>query len=191
MLQTRKYTLLWLTGGIVFSLLVLLTVSGGLAGNVTVTEPESIQEAVDTAMSSLRDGDWNTLEDMVSNAVGLTPVTGKPGSPEAMIYDTFRSSLQWSCEDTFTVKDHCIVQEVNVTCLDIQGITQSIAAVLKDSANETVTQQLLQSATRQVLETDLPLIQRTIPLAFRREQNRWMLIPDHSLQVLISGFTTH
>lgn len=193
MLYTRKSTLLWLTGGIIFSLLVLLVVSGGLAGNVTIADPEGIPEAAEAVMNHIREGSWQALEEMVSGHPGITPITGTPGSPEHRIYDAFRSSLQWTLEDTFELQGSYITQKLTVTCLDIQAVTEAMAAVMADTGSNTdLSQQgLLQSAAQQVLEQELPVIQREVTLTFRREQGLWQLVANKELQALLSGFTVH
>lgn len=193
MTQTKKRTLLWLAAGCVFSLLVLLIVSGGLSGNVLVTDPEGIPEAVDSVMNSTRTGDWKGLEQMISGNPSLSPETGKEDSAERIIWQAYLESLQWVCDEEFSVQGPCVSQQVTVTCLDISSITDAMAGILAESdpsAPENKAK-LLGAAAEQVLQEDAPVLERKLTLTFHRKKGQWLLIPDSAFQALLSGFTAH
>lgn len=193
MTQAKKHTLLWLAAGLLCSLLALLVVWTGLSGKVWITDPEGIPEAADAVMNSIRTGDWAGLTDMVLGSPALTPPAADADSAESRIWEAYRKSLQWTCAESFGVQDSSITQKVSVTCLDIPGVTDAISKILSDSGSDgfdTASQtELLRRAATQVLESQVPMLRREITLTFQREQGRWMLVPNHALLTLLSGFT--
>ena len=60
MMHAKKHTLLWLAGGLFFTLLALWIVISGLSGNVIVTDPDLIQNTADSVMTNLQSGNWNS-----------------------------------------------------------------------------------------------------------------------------------
>lgn len=195
MKRAKITTFLWFSLGIFFALLVLLVVRSGLAGNVLVVDPEGIPEAADAVLNCIHTGNWQELEELVSGKPSLTPFTGEADSAEAILYDAFRESLQWTCEEAYRIQGSLVTQAMTVTCLDIRGVTDAMAVILAESnAFEATGQEqarLLQAAAKQVLETQTPITQSSITLTFRREQERWMLVPNNAFKTLLSGFTAH
>lgn len=191
MTATKKNTLLWSAAGFLLSLLVVLTVLGGLAGTVLVTDPEGIPEAADALLTTIRAGDWASLEALVSGDPALEPVPGDPDSAESRIWNAYRQSLQWSCEEGFDLQGSGVIQRVTVTCLDISAVTGKMAQILSRSpASDPQEQpQALLAAAEQVLSEELPTIQEEITLAFSRENGQWKAVPDNALLALLSGFT--
>ena len=192
MTKANKQTLLWFSAGLVFSFLTLLVIGTGLSGKVWITGPEEIPDAVDAVMTSIQTGDWAVLEDMVLGSPSLTPRVGSPDSAEKMIWDAYRNSLQWSCEEPFRIHSSLITQKVSVTCMDIPGITDAISTMLSsadstgfDAATQT---EFLHTVAAHVLESELPMIRREITLTFQRNQGHWMLVPNNALLMLLSGF---
>ena len=195
MTKANKQTLLWLFAGLVFSLLTLLVIWTGFSGKVWITGPEEIPDAVDAVMTSIQTGDWVRLEEMVSGNPELTPKVGAADSAEKMIWDAYRNSLQWSCEEPFRIHSSLITQKVSVTCMDIPGITDAISTMLSsadstgfDAATQT---EFLHTVAAHVLESELPMIRREITLTFQRNQGHWMLVPNNALLKLLSGFIVH
>ena len=195
MTKANKQTLLWFSAGLVFSFLTILVVWTGLSGKVWITGPEEIPDAVDAVMTSIQTGDWVRLEEMVSGNPELTPKVGAADSAEKMIWDAYRDSLQWSCEEPFRIHSSLITQKVSVTCMDIPGITDAISTMLSsadstgfDAATQT---EFLHTVAAHVLESELPMIRREITLTFQRNQGHWMLVPNNALLKLLSGFIVH
>ena len=195
MTKANKQTLLWFSAGLVFSFLTLLVIGTGLSGKVWITGPEEIPDAVDAVMTSIQTGDWVRLEEMISGNPELTPKVGAADSAEKMIWDAYRNSLQWSCEEPFRIHSSLITQKVSVTCMDIPGITDAISTMLSsadstgfDAATQT---EFLHTVAAHVLESELPMIRREITLTFQRNQGHWMLVPNNALLMLLSGFIVH
>lgn len=191
MTNAKKQTLLWLFAGLVFSLLTLLVIWTGLSGKVWITDPEGIPEAADAVMDSIQTGDWAGLEEMVLGNPELAPNVGVQCSAERMIWDAYRNSLRWSCEEPYRIQGSLISQTVSVTCLDIPGVTDAISKTLSspDSTGiEAATQtELLRTVAAHVLESELPMFRREITLTFQRNQGHWMLVPNNALLMLLSG----
>ena len=192
MTKANKQTLLWFSAGLVFSFLTLLVIGTGLSGKVWITGPEEIPDAVDAVMTSIQTGDWVRLEEMISGNPELTPKVGAADSAEKMIWDAYRNSLQWSCEEPFRIHSSLITQKVSITCMDIPSITDAISTMLSsadstgfDAATQT---EFLHTVAAHVLESELPMIRREITLTFQRNQGHWMLVPNNALLMLLSGF---
>ena len=195
MTNAKKQTLLWFSAGLVFSFLTLLVIGTGLSGKVWITGPEEIPDAVDAVMTSIQTGDWVRLEEMISGNPELTPKVGAADSAEKMIWDAYRDSLQWSCEEPFRIHGSLITQKVSITCMDIPSITDAISTMLSsadstgfDAATQT---EFLHTVAAHVLESELPMICREITLTFQRNQGHWMLVPNNALLKLLSGFIVH
>ena len=195
MTKANKQTLLWFSAGLVFSFLTLLVIWTGLSGKVWITGPEEIPDAVDAVMTSIQTGDWVRLEEMVSGNPELTPKVGAEDSAEKMIWDAYRNSLQWSCEEPFRIHSSLITQKVSITCMDIPSITDAISTMLSSpdstgfyAATQT---EFLHTVAAHVLESELPMIRREITLTFQRNQGHWMLVPNNALLKLLSGFIVH
>ena len=195
MTKANKQTLLWFSAGLVFSFLTILVVWTGLSGKVWITGPEEIPDAVDAVMTSIQTGDWVRLEEMISGNPELTPKVGAADSAEKMIWDAYRNSLQWSCEEPFRIHSSLITQKVSVTCMDIPGITDAISTMLSsadstgfDAATQT---EFLHTVAAHVLESELPMIRREITLTYQRNQGHWMLVPNNALLKLLSGVIVH
>ena len=195
MTKANKQTLLWFSAGLVFSFLTLLVIGTGLSGKVWITGPEEIPDAVDAIMDSIQAGDWAALEEMDLGNPELAPNVGVQGSAERMIWDAYRNSLQWSCEEPFRIHGSLITQKVSITCMDIPSITDAISTMLSsadstgfDAATQT---EFLHTVAAHVLESELPMIRREITLTFQRNQGHWMLVPNNALLKLLSGFIVH
>ena len=182
-MQRKKHALLWFTAGLLFCLLIFLTVFRGLAGKVLVTDPEGIPKAADRLMHCIHSGDWETLEEIVSGNPPLAPVQEAEGSAEDLLWEAYRKTLQWSCTESFTTDGSCVIQPITVTCLDIAGAAKAAANLSEDSG-------LLQAeAIAQILGEAPPMLTREIQLTFLREKGQWLLVPDRALLTLLSGFT--
>ena len=182
---------LWFAAGLLLSFLAFLVIWWGLAGRVFITDSEGLQDAANSVMNSIHTGDWATLTQLVAGNTALSPETGGEGSSEKLIWDSYCSSLQWTCADALTVHGPYVSLKVTVACLDIPGITESMAERMKSTpatVSETQTQ-ILKNAAEQILNTDAPRKEQEITLTFFREQKQWKLVPDRGLQALLSGFT--
>lgn len=193
MTNTKKRGLLWSAGGLVLSLLVLLVVSRGLAGQVLVTDPGGIPETTDAVMRCVHTGDWKALKLLVSGNPDLDPVIGDEDTAENLIWNTYQQSLQWVCEEGFAIQDPHVTQRVTVTCLDICEVTHSMAQILQEPAYSAFDPEnqapSLRAAAEQALNSDTPTMQREITLTFVRENGRWQVVPNGALLSLLSGFT--
>lgn len=190
MIDTKKHTLIWFVLGCIFSLLVLGTVAGGLSGRVLVSDPEVIPEAADSVMRCIHTGDWNSLGQRISGSPSFLPETGKEASAEKIIWQAYQESLRWNCREEFSVQGACVSQPVSVTCLDITGVTDAMSEIVNDAdtRNPENKEKLLRDAAEQVLNRDVPIMEREIQLTFQRKNGQWLLIPDSSFQALLSGF---
>ena len=195
MSHTRKHTCLWLAAALLFSLLTFIVIGKGLSGKIIVKDSDGIPEAAEIVLESLSAGDWTTLSQKVSGEPVLTPLIGSEGSAEEMIYQAYQNSLRWSCREGFTLQDSCVIQHITVTCLDIPGTANAMAAVLAettaDSADPEEQAAILYAAAEQVLAEDPPVAQYELALTFLREEKLWRVVPNNSFQALLSGFTTH
>lgn len=195
MKRAKTTTFLWFFLGIFFAMLVFVVICRGLAGNVLVVDPEGIPEAADAVLNGIHTGSWQALEELVSGQPSLTPVTSETDSVETILFDAFRHSLRWTCDDGYGVQGSLVTQAMTVTCLDIPGVTDAMAVILaEDNAFQAAGQEqahLLQAAAEQVLETQMPMTRAKLVLTFRREQGRWMLVPNNAFKTLLSGFTAH
>jgi len=192
-IHTKKKTLPWFAAGLLLSLMVLLTVFNGLAGTVSVTDPAGIPETVDAVMACARNEDWNTLGLLISGTPTLDPVILEADTPEGLIWNAYRESLRWVCEERFSVQGSHVTQAITVTCLDICETTKAMSRALPESATDSDKSELLQSAlreaARQILDDDPPTMQQEITLTLVREKGRWKVISDKALLKLLSGFT--
>lgn len=193
MKRAKATTIVWLLLGVFFALLVFLVIHHGLAGNVLVVNPKGISEATDAVLNGIHTGSWQVLEELVSGEPFLTPVTGEADSVEAVLYEAFQKSLRWTCEEGYGVQGSLVTQAMTVTYLDIPAAADAMAVILAEDGALQATGQapkyLLQAAAKQVLETQMPITQTNIVLTFRREQGRWMLVPNNAFKTLLSGFT--
>jgi len=193
MRKIYKRAVLWLSLGLIFSLLTLVVVFTGLAGTALVTHREEVPEAAEAVLTMVRDGHWDTLEAMTAGRPALSPDTGPEASAENRIFEAYRESLSWGFPEPASVQDARMIQQVTVTCLDIPGVTDRIAEImaqtLPDPEDSLSREQMLYAAAESVLETDPPMTERTIILAFQRQQGQWLLVPDRALLALLSGFT--
>lgn len=186
MVQRKNPALLWLGAGLLLSLLTLLVVFTGLAGNVLVTDPEGIPETADSVLKAVQTGDWKALEGLVSGNPPLVPATGEENTAEKAIWNAYQQSLTWVCGEGFEIRGPYVTQQVSVTCLDIARVTHAMAEILEDAPADAAA---LLSAAEKILESDPPMVQREITLTFRRGNGRWQLVPNSALQALLSGFT--
>lgn len=189
MIQHNKTALLWLSVGLLFSLLVLLVIYEGLAGKVWVTNPEEIPDTANAVMNSVQTGDWYTLEDIVWGNARLSPEIGETGSAEEIIYTAYRKSLLWTCDESFDIRNEYVTQKITVTCLDIPAVTEAITGILSESVLNTEEYPVLLSAAEEVLKSDPPMKQHEISLTFLCENGQWLLVPNNALLALLSGFT--
>ena len=193
MVQTKKIAFLWLMAGLLCAILLSLVVLTGLCGQIMITDRDGIQKAADSVMHYIRSGNWEALEKIVLGSPSLRPLTGEADSAEALIWDAYRDSLNWTYRDRFEVDQSCISQKITVSCLDIPKVTSDMAAVLQTTSKADPAQQAaaLQASAQKVLETNAQLTECEITLTFRREKGQWLLVPNGALQALLSGFTIH
>lgn len=140
-------------------------------------------------MGCIQAGDWASLQQLVSGNPDLAPETGEEGSAENLIWNAYRQSLCWVCEEGYDIQDGRVTQQITVTCLDISGVTRAMVPLLPESADSAQREDALAAAAQQVLNTQAPIQQREITLSFRRENGRWQAVPDSALLALLSGFT--
>lgn len=192
MAYTKK-TLLWSAAGLLLSLLVLLVVFGGLAGEVLVTDPDGISETADAVMTCIRTGDWKSLELLVSGNPAMDPVTGEEDAAENLIWKAYQQSLQWVCAEGFDIQGPHVTQRVTVTCLDISKVTGVMAQVLLEPADGSTDPenrtQSLRAAAEQALNPNAPTMQREITLTFVRKNGQWQVVSNGALLAVLSGFT--
>jgi len=191
MIKAKKNALLWLLSGLVCALLLLLVVFTGLSGTVMITDRDGIQEAADTVMHCIRAGNWEALESAVIGSHALSPLTGEADSAEALIWDAYRNSLNWTCKDGFEIQNSCVNKKLTVSYLDIPQITSEMAGILSATNTADHEQQAaaLQAAAQKVLDTAAPVTECEITLTFQRDNGQWLLVPNGALQALLSGFT--
>ncbi len=186
-----KQTIFWLISGLICSLMVFLVVLSGLFGNTWITDPEGIPQTADTILLNIRNGNWEALQEMVVGSPDLNPDSGEEGSVEKLIYDAYLQSLDWTCQNTYGIQGARVTQTVSLTCLDIVGVTEALAEILKElpaEADPENQEQALHSAAKQLLEASAPVKQHTVTLMFQREQKQWRVIPDTGFLSLLSGF---
>lgn len=186
MTHAKYPTLFWLMAGTLCSIVLLVMVFSGLSGKVLVTDAEEIPAAADGILDAVHKGDWEILSSMVSGEMWLTPDTGAENSPENLLYEAYRKSLQWTVCHGFEIQGRYVSQKVTVTCLDISAVTHAMAENLdRASADDP---KLVSSAAEQILKSDPPYMQREITLHFLREKQQWRAVPDSALLALLSGF---
>lgn len=191
MRSAKKKTLLFAAAGALFSLLAVLVVIGGLAGHVTVTDPEGIPAAAEAVLTAVREEDWTALSALVTGDLSLHPEPGPEGSPERQIWDAYRQSLSWQCDQPFGVDGDKVTQTVQLSCLDIAALIGRMQQLLQEQAvSHEDPDTALPAAAQQALREALPTVSQEITLSFRREGGAWKLIPDHALLELLSGFNT-
>lgn len=181
--------MLWTIAGLAISLAVLLVVLSGFSGQIWITDSDGIRQAADQVLTCVHDGSWEELSSLVSGNPQLQPQTGEAGTPENLIWNAYCQSLQWSCADTFELQGSQITQKVTVTCLDIAALTRSMTEILGESTDYTERDTALLDIAQQVLDTQMPVMQKELTLSFIRNDSRWTLIPNNSLLALLSGFT--
>ena len=192
MTRRKTNTILWTFSGLLLSLAVLLVVLSGLSGQILVTDADGIPDAAESVMAAIHSGNWEDLEALVADANELAPETGDENSAHHLIWDAYRNSLRWSCEDGYGIGGSHVTQKVTVTCLDIPALTDAMARILpelSDNAINMTAEQALSAATEAVLRQELPLTEEKITLSFVRKNGQWLLIPDNTLLALLSGFT--
>ncbi|MBQ2927496.1 MAG: hypothetical protein IJD98_02875 [Oscillospiraceae bacterium] len=189
MTETKNRTRLWIAAGAVLSLLVILVTLGGLSGQVWVTDPGGIPEAADRVMTCICSNDWRTLESLAAGTPALEPMTGEENTAENRIWNAYRESLRWTCEEGFSLRGANVTQPITVTCLDISALTGMVAEILRESGVVNAGPEELSAAAEQALEQEMPVLQREITLHFCREGGEWKVIPNEALLALMSGFT--
>lgn len=188
MIQAKKLTLIWLALGLIFSLLVMITVFTGLSGKVYVTEPEGIRNTAETLLEAVRTGSWDSLNETIMGQTSLAPALGEVGSAQQLIYEAYQESLQWTIQDDFVVQGPYITQKIMVSCLDIPQITREISRILEDIDVDSDT---LRSAAETVLKGQPQTSVHELTLTFQRKDHQWRVVPNSALQSLLSGFITH
>lgn len=193
MMHAKKHTLLWLAGGLIFSLLAFWIVISGLSGNVTVTDPDFIRNTADSVMTNLQSGNWNSLSKAIVGCPSLEPAIGEEDSPEQIIYGAYLKSLEWSFPEAFQIQGMQVTQRISVTHLDILRLTDTLSQILSEETAlgpEDQTQ-ILCSAVEQLLASDPPYTQQELTLTFLWENHQWRLLPDSAFLALLSGFVSH
>ncbi len=192
MTRRKQTTILWTAAGLVLSLAVLLVVLSGLAGQLWITDAAGIPQAADSVMRCIQDGNWNELASFVVGEPELEPQTGEENTAENLIWDAYRQSIQWRCNDGYTVQGRQVIQQLTVSCLDISELTRSMKKILPEITDGTVNMtadHALIAAAEEVLRGDIPMMQKDIRLSFVRKNGQWEIVPDSGLLSLLSGFT--
>ncbi len=190
MLDNKESALLWLLSGLFFSLLVFIVVFSGLTSKVLIPDSEGIVKTANAVMRSVQTGDWNMLESLVAGKPLLAPETGEEASAENRIWNSYRQSLQWICEENYNVQGSQVTQSIAVTCLDISGVTDTMAQILLEPAEKAEDRNVsLLAAAEAALASNPPTLQRQLTLTFVRENRQWQVLADQELLSLLSGFT--
>lgn len=187
MLRTKKSLQLWLLAGLILSLLALLVVAGGFAGNVLIVNPEEIPDAADAVMNCIQKGDWQSLRELVAGNPDLTPILDEKDSAEAVLWEAYRESLEWYCREPLDTRDNGLVaQNILVTCLDLRAAADAAASLLQENPQKNAL--TLTAAVEQALEINVPTVTYDVRLSFLRRDGQWLLVPDKALQEILSAF---
>ena len=186
MIKVKRLTLFWLILGLIFSLLVVVTVFTGLSGKVYIADPEGIHETAETLLQAVRTGDWEILDETILGQPSLVPATGEAESAQRILYEAYQNSLQWTIPYEFQIQGPYAILKITISCLDIMQVTREMAGIPKDNSSAVD----LQSAVETVLNTRPQTVQHELTLTFRREDHQWRVVPNSALQTLLSGFIT-
>lgn len=193
MMHAKKHALLWLAGGLIFSLLAFWIVISGLSGNVMVTDPDLIRNTTDSVMTNLQSGNWSSLSKATVGCPSLAPAIGEEDSPEQIIYGAYLNSLEWTFPEAFHIQGTQVTQRISVTHLDILQLTDTLSQILSEetASGPEDQMQILCSAVEQLLASDPPYTQQELTLTFLWENHQWCLLPDSAFLALLSGFVSH
>lgn len=189
MTKNNTQTKLWTILGLLMSLSVILIVLSGLSGQVWIADVDGINQSAEQVLTSIKDSDWDKLNTLIDGNSDLIPQIGDENTAENLIWHAYTQSLQWEIDDTFQLQGACVTKSIVTTCLDISSLADQITDILSESADYTDLNSALISATEQVLDEDIPLMQRKISMSFVRKDGDWKLVPNNALLSLLSAFT--
>lgn len=189
MTKNNTQTKLWTILGFLMSLSVILIVLSGLSGQVWIADVDGINQSAEQVLTSIKDSDWDKLNTLIDGNSDLIPQIGDENTAENLIWHAYTQSLQWEIDDTFQLQGACVTKSTAITCLDISSLADQITDILSESADHTDLNSALISAAEQVLDEDIPLMQRKISMSFVRKDDDWKLVPNNALLSLLSAFT--
>lgn len=150
------------------------------------------------------------LESLKNRIYGTPELEGKFDNPVlTVLWEAYRESFSWDFTGAWYASDSGLCCDASVTVLDIPTLLPQVETVYQDllpqKAEELAAEQVygedggydadfvlqvLADATRQVLESSQPQVQREMTLTMICRDGNWYVRPDSALLELFSGSFT-
>ena len=202
---------LWAIAGIILSLLTLTVTVYGINSTPAIAMDASVVvEAAEQTLECVRSGDYDTLGQMLYGApkLGDSPLDAE--DLESTILLAFLDSVQYQVSSQCHTSDSGISLDVQLTCLDLSAVSESLQAIVPDLMNRIANEkgdeslvydagrnyredfitEVLTTATQQVLAKAPQTIDREITLDLVQCDGRWQVVPTDAFVQLLSGYVS-
>lgn len=169
--------------------------------------PEEAQEVAEAFAAEINAGDMESLKNRI---YGTPELEGEFDNPVlTVLWEAYTESFSWDFTGAWYASDSGLCCDASVTALDIPALLPQVETVyqelLPQKAEELAAEQVygedggydadfvlqvLADATRQVLESSQPQVQREMTLTMICRDGNWYVRPDSALLELFSGSFT-
>lgn len=208
MRNRKQPAVLWSIAGIVLSLCTILcAVIGSNSSPKVLLDSAAIVETAEQTLECVRSGDYDTLTQLLYGSPRLGEAPVKTDEPESVILFAFLDSIHYDISQECYASGSGVALDVHIDYLDISAVSEKLQAIVPDlmiqlaeskekpeifdeerNYQPAFLEEVLCTATAQVLSQEPPITERDITLEFVRSGDGWLVVPTESLTQLLSGY---
>ena len=200
--------ILWASAGLLLAAATIGTAIYGMHSTPTIRLDQSV--VLDTAEEMLtcaKSGDYTALSQLLYGNPDLGELPGNTDDAQGMIWHAYLDSLRWNLAEGCIPTDAGLSVAVAVRCMDISAVTTSLQAIAPDRMTQLAKEkteeeiydaqknylpefvdEVLRSATAEVLAQEIPTMVRTMTLQLVRADGSWQVVPTEELMHFLSGY---
>lgn len=204
-------TILWCIAGVFISLCALGIVFYGIHSSTAVLMDSAVAiEAAEEVLDCARSGDYEALGHLLYGEPDLGAVPENNDSAESLIWYAYLDSIEYQLDEECQPNGDGVALKASITCLDISTVTASLQAIAPERMKQLAAEkksddeiydeehnfrpefidEVLRSATTQVLSQQPQTMQREMTLELVRSNGRWQVVPTDALLQFLSGYVS-
>ena len=211
MKRIKRSVCLWTAAGIILGLLTLTVILVGInSAPAIVMDPQVLADAAAQTLDCVRTGDYDALGQMLYGAPNLGDSPKDTDDLENMILMTFLQSIRYRISPDCRASDSGISLDVQITCLDISALSESLQAIVPDLMNQIANEkgdeslvydenhnyldsfldEVLRTAAQQALADEPQTMDTVLTLDLVQWSGRWQVVPTNAFVQLLCGYVS-
>lgn len=201
--------ILWAAAGLILAMATLGVAIYGTRTAPSIRMDQSIVlDAAEEALTCARSGDYAALSQLLYGNPDLGEPLPETDDAKSMIWQAYLDSIRWNLATECRPVDSGVAVDVAIRCMDISAVTEALQTVAPErmvqlakekTKDEEIydadrnylpafVEEVLRSATAEVLSGTIPTEVRYLTLQLVRSDNSWKIVPTEELMHFLSGY---